>query len=170
MEPPGAPFCLWTSCLAWAVMSQTGTHAKVGSRQALAEFVMCPKLRFFVHFNPPQHLLLNFWQRSVLYSNLHSHQQACLSQESSTRLTLFGRNPGDGQLQNGDCRDDRGSKQQDAWIDWEEVNKGLVLLFLKLSKHTFFKLEGIILVLVAVIWIAFSEEKAVRFITKYLLF
>ena len=30
MEPPGAPFCLWTSCLAWAVMSQTGTHAKRG--------------------------------------------------------------------------------------------------------------------------------------------
>ena len=50
------------------------------------------------------------------------------------------------------------------------MNKGLVLLVLKLSNHTFFKLKGIILVLVAVIWIAFSEEKAVRFITKYLLF
>lgn len=67
---------------------------------------------------------------SVIHSNLHSHQQAC--------LTLFGQNPGDGQLQNVDYRDDRGSEQQDARTDREEVNKGLVLLVLKLSKHTFF--------------------------------
>lgn len=46
-------------------MSQTGTHAKVGSRGALAELVMCPKLRFSVHFNRPQHLLPNFWQCSL---------------------------------------------------------------------------------------------------------
>lgn len=106
---------------------------------------------------------------SVLHSNLHSHNKPVSDRKSPSDSLSFGQNLGDGQLQNVDYRNDRGSEQQGAWTDWEEVNKDC-LTCPEAQQHTFFLVGGYYFrLLVAVIWVAFSEEKAVGFITKYLL-
>lgn len=110
----------------------------VGGKLWMAKFIISAEVSISLYISP---FLSTFSPVSgtpcVLHSNLYP--ATSLSQIGiSTWLPLMGQSPWDGQLWNDGYTDDRGSGQQSAWKDGQQVNKGLVLKFSLHRKHTLF--------------------------------